>query len=203
VADILTGTYLLRDEIQLATPPPHPSDIPAPNNNPLSTIIGPPTSGSKLSLTNIAPSNVPQSSLFHYNNLPNRRSIVPPSITEEGPQSPTSDSGSIIKSSDRNGSLTSTALAFGDGNPALAVVVNPKENKDSSKKRKPKNNIVKSNSSFVSRVIPHEALQKRLTERGSDGLMAFANINRAVQWLDLASENKVFQAYQRRNVLLC
>jgi WD40 repeat protein len=39
-------------------------------------------------------------------------------------------------------------------------------------------------------VIPHEALQKRLTERSADGLMAFANVNRAYMWLDLASDIK-------------
>lgn len=84
----------------------------------------------------------------------------------------------------------SYAAVFGDNNPALQPP-SGKEGKDASKKRKPKNNMVKSNSSFVSRVIPHEALQKRLNERGIDGLFAFANINRAVQWLDLSSETKV------------
>lgn len=55
------------------------------------------------------------------------------------------------------------------------------------KRRKPKNNILKSNSSFVSRVIQHEALSKWLQERNPDGLFAFANINRAFEWLDLSS----------------
>lgn len=70
-------------------------------------------------------------------------------------------------------------------------MVNGKDNKDPSKRRKPKNNIVKSNSSFVSRVVPHENLTKRLQERSPDGLFAFANINRALQWLDLSAQNKV------------
>lgn len=84
---------------------------------------------------------------------------------------------------------TVTTPVFGDGNPALAATVG-KESKDPSKKRKPKNNIIKSNSSFVSRVIPHENLQKRITEHNPEGVYAFANINRAVQWLDLSSETK-------------
>jgi WD40 repeat protein len=63
-------------------------------------------------------------------------------------------------------------------------------NKDPSKRRKPKNNISKSNSSFISRVIVNEMLAKRLQERPADGLFAFANINRAFQWLDLSSPNK-------------
>ena len=58
-------------------------------------------------------------------------------------------------------------------------------------KLKPKNNIVKSSSSYVSRVIPHEALAKRLTEHAPDGLMAFANVNRAFTWLDLSSDIKM------------
>lgn len=44
---------------------------------------------------------------------------------------------------------------------------------------------------YVSRVIPHEALQKRLAERSADGMFAFANVNRAFVWLDLSSETKV------------
>ncbi|KAH8427747.1 WD40 repeat domain-containing protein [Aspergillus melleus] len=79
-----------------------------------------------------------------------------------------------------------TAPAFGDGNPALVAPVT----KEGVKRRKPKNNIIKSNSSFVSRVITHEATTKRLNDRNPDGLFAFANINRAFQWLDLSSKQK-------------
>lgn len=63
--------------------------------------------------------------------------------------------------------------------------------KDALKRRKPKNNMAKSNSSFISRVITNEGLSKRLQEHPADGLFAFANINRAFQWLDLSSPNKV------------
>ncbi|TQS31695.1 hypothetical protein Golomagni_08019, partial [Golovinomyces magnicellulatus] len=48
-----------------------------------------------------------------------------------------------------------------------------------------------SNSSFISRVIVNESLSRRLTDRPSDGLFAFANINRGFQWLDMSSPNKV------------
>lgn len=81
-----------------------------------------------------------------------------------------------------------TAPPFGDGNPALAAA-GPTV-KDGQKRRKPKNNIIKSSSSFVSRVITHETLTKRLSDRNPDGLFAFANINRAFQWLDLSSKQK-------------
>lgn len=79
-----------------------------------------------------------------------------------------------------------SAPAFGEGNIALA----PATGKEALKRRKPKNNIVKSNSSFVSRVIPHEGLARRLGERKPDGLFVFANINRAIQWLDFSSSTK-------------
>lgn len=75
---------------------------------------------------------------------------------------------------------------FGEGNPAL---LGPTV-KEGLKRRKPKNNIIKSSSSFVSRVITHESIQKRLNDRNPDGLFAFANINRAFQWLDLSSDKK-------------
>jgi hypothetical protein len=75
---------------------------------------------------------------------------------------------------------------FGHTNPALAVV-NGKESKDASKKRKPKNNLMKSNSSFVSRVIPHDSLAKRLGDHKAEEIFVFANISRAIQWLDLSA----------------
>lgn len=58
------------------------------------------------------------------------------------------------------------------------------------KRRKPKNNIIKSSSSFVSRVITHETSAKRLSDRDPNGTFAFANINRAFQWLDINSTSK-------------
>ena len=95
-----------------------------------------------------------------------------------------SDTSAAAKSV--NGSHPSTAPAFGEGNTALT----PALGKEGAKRRKPKNNIVKSNSSFVSRVIPHDQLAKRISERDPSGLFAFANINRAFQWLDLSSSVK-------------
>lgn len=102
--------------------------------------------------------------------------------TDGRPSADGSDSGKPPSSA--GGS--SSAPAFGEGNTALAQT----PGKDTLKRRKPKTNIVKSNSSFVSRVIPHEALTKRLSERDPYGLFAFANINRALQWLDLSSNTK-------------
>lgn len=85
-----------------------------------------------------------------------------------------------------NSNKSTSVPAFGESNTALT----PGLNKDALKRRKPKNNIVKSNSSFVSRVITHDNLSKRLTERDPGGSFAFVNINRAFQWLDLSSPSK-------------
>ncbi|KAG9779293.1 catabolite repression protein creC, partial [Aureobasidium melanogenum] len=173
------GTYVQRDELLLATPPPHPSDNPVPNTNPLATTIAPPTQGTRLSLCIVAPKKLPDNSLARTITASSQLSAIPNSQDE--PMTPTTDSASFFKSS--------AAPVFGDNNPALAPIPN-KDSKDPSKRRKPKNNIVKSNSSFVSRVIPHEALQKRLQERNPQGTFAFSNINRALQWLDLSSDTK-------------
>ena len=97
-----------------------------------------------------------------------------------------SSEGGRINSSDVP-LLGSNAPAFGEGNALLA----PAATKDSSKRRKPKNNMAKTNSSFISRVIVHETLNKKLQDRPRDGIFAFANINQAFQWLDLSSPSKV------------
>lgn len=81
-------------------------------------------------------------------------------------------------------------MGFGESNPALQVVAAPVKGNKKDQKLKPKNNIIKSNSSYVSRVIPHDNLPKRLAEHSPDGLYAFANINRAFVWLDLSAEAK-------------
>ncbi|KAJ5993802.1 hypothetical protein N7451_009526 [Penicillium sp. IBT 35674x] len=142
------GTYTLKDDLLLATPPPHPSEAPIINPNPLATVPNPPTSGVKLSLVSLDPRKKPPTFL--------KGAVSPPQ--------------------------------FGDGNPALAQPAPPA--KDALKRRKPKNNIIKSSSSFVSRVITHETSAKRLSDRDPNGTFAFANINRAFQWLDITSASK-------------
>ncbi|RAQ99468.1 catabolite repression protein creC [Stemphylium lycopersici] len=186
------GTYVLRDDLHLATPPPHPSEAPVHNPNPLATTVSPPTAGTKLSLVALAPRQPSQSQLYRFGTRTSTRSQVPPSI-QESPHE-TNSQASDVGSHGANGFASSPldglkTPVFGEGNSALAVV-NGKDSKDLSKRRKPKSNIVKSNSSFVSRVIPHEALTKRLQEHNPNGLYAFANINRAFQWLDLTSPTK-------------
>lgn len=98
----------------------------------------------------------------------------------------TSNVSEVLGGSSANG-IAGSVRPFGEGNARLV----PAPVKDAHKKRKPKNNMTKSNSSFISRVITNESLARKLTDRPADGLFAFANINRAFQWLDLSNPAKV------------
>ncbi|OTA98642.1 hypothetical protein M426DRAFT_17203 [Hypoxylon sp. CI-4A] len=187
------GTYVLKEDLLLATPPPHPSEAPIINPNPLATTPQPATAGTKLSLLSLE-TRAPPPALFK---LTPTNTTLSPSIAEhpsEGRYSNdaklSSDGEGVAASfSDGGPSTSATAIsapAFGDGNALLA----PERTKDPNKRRKPKNNMTKSNSSFISRVIINEAFSKKLADRPSDGLFAFANVNRAFQWLDLSSPTK-------------
>lgn len=180
------GLYVLKEDLHLATPPPHPSEAPIINPNPLATNPQAATAGSKVSLLNLGVRPLPSS----FYKVAQRPSGLQPSIQEHPNES---QSSTDMRESSEGGHMTSgdlsfvsNAPAFGEGN-ALLTQTNPK---DAGKKRKPKNNMTKSNSSFISRVILHETLSKRLQDRPADGLFAFVNINRGFQWLDLSSATK-------------
>ncbi|MCJ1230688.1 hypothetical protein MMC12_007362 [Toensbergia leucococca] len=181
------GTYVLRDHLHLATPPPHPSEAPTTNPNPLATTPSPPIAVVKLSCVIISPRKVtPQ--LYKVITADSTRSnLATYSIKESERESRNSnETASDGLGPPPFGTRTpGKAPAFGEGNPLLITVAV----KDGFKRRKPKTNMVKSNSSFISRVIPHEAMSKRLQEHNSEGRFAFVNINRAFQWLDLSSTN--------------
>ncbi|KAI2617772.1 WD40 repeat-like protein [Hypoxylon sp. NC1633] len=186
------GTYALKEDLLLATPPPHPSEAPIVNPNPLATSPQPATAGTKISLVSLAV-RAPPPALFKLTPT----TTLSPSIAEhpnEGRYSSdaklSSDGeGRGTSMSDGGPSTSATAMstpAFGDGNALLV----PEKTKDPNKRRKPKNNMTKSNSSFISRVIINEAISRKLADRPTDGLFAFANVNRAFQWLDLSSPSK-------------
>jgi hypothetical protein len=169
-----------------------PSEAPIINANPLATNLQPPTAGTKLSLAILVPKyTLPQKSI---------RPDTPTSETSgtassrcasnhENESGRDSKSGSEAFRNTQSGQGDQSKVpVFGQNNPALTSS-NGKDTKGG--RRKPKNNIIKSNSSYVSRVILHETLTKRLQDHNPDGLFAFANINRAVQWLDLSSPTKV------------
>lgn len=168
----------------LATPPPQPSDIPIGNPNPLATTPVPPTSGVKLSLSIANPYKVsPQ--LYKLDALGSIRSHLGTySIKESEKESHTSHE---IKSDD----ILQPVVEDGSERPSeldeVTSLLSPAKGKEGLKRRKPKSNLMKSNSSYISRVIPHDALSKRLQEQTSEAFFVFANINRAFQWLDLSS----------------
>ncbi|KAI9794645.1 MAG: hypothetical protein M1816_004532 [Peltula sp. TS41687] len=199
------GTYFLRDDVHLATPYLHPAEPTVSNPNGLATAVHPPTAGTKLSLVTIAPRKT--IALLHKSHS---NSSIPPQnpasadqverLREEQLARPASGGSSEHQGSSENssarlsleltngttGSENEATPAFGQGNMLLSLVTS----KDPSKRRKPKNNIVKSNSSFISRVMLHDGLAKRLQERSPDGLYAFINITRSFQWLDFSASNK-------------
>lgn len=182
----------MKEDLHLATPPPHPSEAPIINPNPLATTPQPATAGTKLSLLSMRDRPVP---VLLYKSLSNTSAGLHPSIKEH----PNENRTSVDASSD-GGARTSmsgsaqpplsqgSAPAFGEGNVSLQA---PAGGKSAAKRGKPKNNIAKSNSSFISRVIVHEHLAKRMQEHQPEGIFVFANINRAFQWLDLSSPTKV------------
>ncbi|KAK3381401.1 WD40-repeat-containing domain protein [Podospora didyma] len=182
------GLYVLKEDLHLATPPPHPSEAPVVNPNPLATTPQPATAGSKLTLVTLDVRPLPPA----FYKISSRSSGLQQSIQEHPDESQSStepressSDGGRMNSSDVP-LLSPNVPAFGEGNILLA----PPTSKDANKRRKPKNNMTKSNSSFISRVILNEGLNKRLQDRPNDGLFAFANINRAFQWLDLSSPTK-------------
>ena len=159
----------------------------------------PPTAGVKLSLVVTSPKK-PTSRFYGLENtfsaIPNfanyslREAEKEPRTSHE---TGSSDGGSQPNSNGQSGK----APAFGADNTLLSATTS---SKDTSKRKKPKTNMAKTNSSYVSRVVSHEALSKRLQERNPDGIYAFANINRAFQWLDLTS-TPVFGAENLTKIL--
>lgn len=191
------GTYTLKEDIFLATPPPHPTETPIVNLNPLSTAPQPTVAGTKLSLVAIKYRGPPS----HPYRNPTVSTSKENQENDSRKSADTDDQSSVGKAA--SGSNTSRsgdgatpiqAEKFGGGNSSLSAT-----GKDAAKRKKPKNNIAKNNSSFVSRIIPHENLAKRLVDRNSEDLFVFANINRAFNWLDMDSANKVqiFRCYRK------
>lgn len=179
------GTYILIDSLHLATPPPHPQDAPIVSSNPLATTPCPPKAGVKLSICVINPRTSSQT-LYKVNTSTSTTSNLGTySIKEQERESRSShDTSSDGKNSHlpSNGTPERTPV-FGEDNALLT----PGAGKEGPRRKKPKTNLVKSNSQFISRVIPHDQLNKRLQEHLPEGVFLFANIDRAYQWLDMSS----------------
>ncbi|KAI3324121.1 catabolite repression protein creC [Xylariaceae sp. AK1471] len=186
------GTYVLKEDLLLATPPAHPSEAPIINPNPLATNPQPASTGTKISLLSFDARRSPPAfyRLTATAALPGSIAEHPNEWRLSGDAKLSSDGeGRGTSVSDVGGAGSAAAVsapAFGNGNALLA----PERFKDPNKRRKPKNNMTKSNSSFISRVIINETFSKKMADRPNDGVFAFANINRAFQWLDLSSSTK-------------
>ena len=97
-------------------------------------------------------------------------------------QSSVTDSGNVVSGVNGHRSIEdSIAAAAGIYAPLSPLL----------KRKKPKNNIAKTNSSFVSRIITQDNFQKRLTDRRNDDVYAFVNVSRAYEWLDMTTSDKV------------
>ncbi|PWW80794.1 WD40 repeat-like protein [Tuber magnatum] len=113
--------------------------------------------------------------------------LDPGTSADTDSQSSLVEAGSGSNTSRNGDGVVVATEKFGGGNASLSTSTG---SKDAAKRKKPKNNIAKSNSTFVSRIIPHESFTKRLAERNSEDLFVFANVNRAFNWLDMGSSIK-------------
>lgn len=179
------GTYVLQDNLHLATPPPHPQDAPVVSSNPLATTPAPPKAGIKLSICIASPRK--SHPLLHRvdTSASTKSNLGTYSIKENEKDSrsshETNSDGATPQFSSSN--TSGRTPVFGEDN----VHLTPLAGKEGLKRKKPKQSLVKSNSQFISRVIPHDQLSKRLQEHNPEGIFVFANIDRAFQWLDLSS----------------
>jgi hypothetical protein len=140
---------------------------------------------------------------------PNRLNVLQSLSLKEDPREATHrTSGEGSQPSDRDSNAASSdtrplavgdiyappAPAFGEGNaslspslasPAMSTPMTAKE--AALKRKKPKNDLKKTGSTFIARVALHDRHGSRLLEReeAGGGLMAFANINSCFNWLDL------------------
>lgn len=162
------------------------------NPNPLSTVPHTVVIGTRLSTVAIKCRNIP--ALYRNPTVSTTGDAYTSDGTErtETRTSADTDGSSIDKATEslesKSGEFLHVPERFGGGNASLSS--------SKGKKQKPKNNIAKSNSSFVSRIITHEHFAKRMAERTDEDLFVFASINRAFNWLDMSSSIKVLPTAQ-------
>jgi catabolite repression protein CreC len=206
----LLGTYVLRDDLLLATPPPHVSEGPSPPNpNPLATTPVPPTSGTLLSIVS-GSSSAATRSLYQIRSSASGSSHVAqnhdlhesPNESQISSEGEKNEGGSEASSPALDGAASKSsssvqytpniqsAPAFGEGNASLSAS-SSSTGKDVVKRRKPKNSVSKSNSTFISRTVEPNDLKKRISSLTSEDVLGFANIGRAFYWLDLSEPKKV------------
>ena len=120
----------MRDDFQLATPPPHPSEAPAVSNNPLSTVIAPPTQGVKLTLV-ITSGNKSPPQIYDLEGAEDSRPNFSKYSIKENEESRASDDAaskeSDVVSQPLSTSSNGKAPAFGANNVLLATQVMAKD----------------------------------------------------------------------------
>ncbi|KAG8532783.1 uncharacterized protein KY384_002661 [Bacidia gigantensis] len=183
VGEAVEGVYTLQDSLHLATPPPHPQEAPATSSNPLATTPGPPRAGVKISVCVINPRRTPPPFYRAGTAGSTVSTLGTYSLKEHEKESRSSNESNSDGKPPHKATNNRASVYVEEGNQLLT----PALGKEGLKRKKPKTNLVKSNSQFISRVIPHDQLQKRLQEHSPEGLFLFANIDRAYQWLDLSS----------------
>lgn len=156
-----------------------------------------PSKGTKVSLVNISnkPGGTPHATLprnFKSMDGNESRASGETGDVEEGSEG--AGSGSMSRSSEVGGFMKPTEL-FGRGNAALQASMDVK-------KKKAKNNIAKSNSAFVSRLVQHEQIQVRMAKRNEEDYYLFGNINRAFNWLDMTHAKKVGCSWMRETTFV-
>ena len=169
---------------------PHPLEAPVVSTNPLATTPSPPTAGTKLSVLlprNRNPSFQPFRSASGSRGVDGTESRTSGETEglEDGHGSDVCLTGSGSGTSRSIDGLARPIERFGAGNAALAASM-----KDA-KKRKPKSNISKNNSSFISLFQQSQHYATRLAKRSTDEMFVFANINKTFNWLDLNHPEKV------------
>ncbi|KAI1002090.1 putative catabolite repression protein [Podosphaera aphanis] len=184
------GTYILKEDLLLASHSLHPPDTQNQSANLLATSPQPVTSGTKVSLLCLEQQRTYLSDIYK-----STRPDLVANNNEKGANESKGLVGAVSTSTENAGSSNTADLelalsiaatpAFGEGNSMIIS-----NGKDTGKRKKPKNNVAKSNSSFIQRGIVHENLAKKLQQRQPHGYFAFANLNRTFQWLDLSSPQK-------------
>jgi len=189
----VAGTYVLREQIHLSVPLPHPQEATPVNANPLASTLTFATAGTKLSLCIVSPHKV-SPHMYKTNAGSTRSNLGTYSITESEKESRDSYdfTGNGLTVPTQTPAPARKAPAFGGDNYLLI----PIGGKEGPKRRKPKSSLMKSSSTYISRVIVHEGLNKRLQDHKPEGLFAFGNVNRALSWLDLSSPSSSKVRYQ-------
>lgn len=133
------------------------------------------------------------------NNSVGGGSINNSAVSPVSPISPTNGS-SALGYSDEDESTGTDEVGLNSTSPSGLSSLIRKESQNSAvtgargdKKGKPKNSLVKNNSSFVSRTIVHEHFHKRIAERNSDDIFLWANVGRSLSWIDLSASAYEFK----------